>query len=274
MQRFKRKSKLSLNSLNIGRLLEWGEQELRSTSSTPSLDALLLLAFVCRRKKEFLLTHPEIKPDARVVKKFKRLIRERQKYKPLAYIFKQKEFFGYTFYIDQRVLIPRPETEKIVEEALKYILKRPRKRWKILDIGTGSGCIAISLAKELQKRKVCFKITASDISKQALAVAKINASKLGVKNIQFIQSNLFEKISSRFDIIVANLPYLQTEEISKELSFEPRTALEDKGQIAQLLDQAPSHLKARGVIIYETSKGKIKKISKHNSRRFGGQVLY
>jgi release factor glutamine methyltransferase len=235
------------------------------------------------------------------------LILRRKKHEPIAYIIHKKEFYGLDFYVDKRVLIPRPETEKLVEKILDYckndqrlcaprhlvgragmasspdesrdetseadlIAKLPRRgnfacrgvhtqgqnNFTVCDIGTGSGCIAIALVKHLPQAK----IYAIDISRKALTIAKLNAKKHKVlKQIKFIQSDLFSKILKpvKFDIIVANLPYLSqkkyqatTPEIKK---YEPKIALigGKKGDeiYQKLILQAKQHLKPNGKIFLE-----------------------
>ncbi|MCD6194821.1 peptide chain release factor N(5)-glutamine methyltransferase [bacterium] len=253
MLKLEKKSKAS----KLKKWLFWGEKKLKNKSKTPSLDTLLLLAFVLKKPKEFILAHSDLSLKPHFEIKFKNLIRKRQKHIPLAYLIKRKEFFGYSFYVDKKVLIPRPETEKIVEKTLNFIIQRSRKQWKILDLGTGSGCIAIALAKELEKRRIKFQIIASDISTKAIKVAKINAQK-NQTEIRFIKSNLFEAINDKFDLILANLPYLKKVEIKNELKFEPKLALQDKGQIEKLLKDAKKYLNPKGAVFYETVQGIIK----------------
>ncbi|MDP1709975.1 MAG: peptide chain release factor N(5)-glutamine methyltransferase, partial [Candidatus Komeilibacteria bacterium] len=215
----------------------------------------LLLGHVTKKSKEFVLAHPEHRLTAAQVKKFTGLRRRRELGEPLAYLLGRQEFFGLDFYVDRRVLIPRPETELLVEEVLnaakeltivKSAIDTTNKAatkmaantattaaaadrpLKILDIGTGSGCIAIALKKNLAPAE----IMATDISADALTVARKNAQKNKVK-ISFIQSDLLaafllNKKNRRladFDIITANLPYLAIVEKHPSIRFEPRTAL-------------------------------------------------
>lgn len=205
------------------------------TNCVPSaqLDAEVLLSLILKKPKAFLYSHPEYKLTESQTEKFKKLISQRIKNKPIAYLTKHKEFFGLDFYVDENVLIPRPETEILVEEVLKESKKLQATSYipTILDIGTGSGCIAIALKKFLPKAK----IIAVDISEKALKVAKFNAKKHKVK-IQLIKGDLLKPFlggtrqapACRFrpDIIVANLPYLtplQLEE--KTIQSEPKKAI-------------------------------------------------
>lgn len=143
---------------------------------------------------------------------------------PLSYLINSKEFYGLDFFVDERVLTPRPETEHLVEK-IEEIIKRG-KIDSLLDIGTGSGCIAVTLAA----RNVDLKVMATDVSSEALEVAKINAEKHGVlERTNFIVADLMEGVEGRFDIVVANLPYIGTEKfnfVSREAEeFEPHVAL-------------------------------------------------
>ncbi|MBI4994198.1 peptide chain release factor N(5)-glutamine methyltransferase [Candidatus Peregrinibacteria bacterium] len=190
------------------------------------LEAEILLADCLGISREQIFTHPQSEISPENFKKFNKNCVYRARGKPLAYLTHHKEFFGLDFYVDERVLIPRPETELLVECSMLNVVCRGRDS-VICDIGTGSGCIAIALAKNLPRAK----ITAVDISSGALEVARKNAKTHGVENrIEFIKSDLMEKISDRnFDIIVANLPYIAEEEkysVGKEvLDYEPKNAL-------------------------------------------------
>ncbi|MBQ2644452.1 peptide chain release factor N(5)-glutamine methyltransferase [bacterium] len=174
--------------------------------------------------------------------------------KPLQYILGKAFFAGKIYYVNQDTLIPRPETEFLVDLCCQYADKN--KNYKILDIGTGSGCIAVELALRIPKAN----ITASDISKKAIDIAIKNASKYGVsQNISFIKSNLFSNIKDKFDIIVSNPPYIDytdIEEVQQDVfDFEPHRALfaPDKGLYfyKKITEQSYNHLNANGVLAFE-----------------------
>lgn len=204
-----------------------------------TLETDILLAYVLAKPREFLFTHDEAEVTEAQAKTFFALCEDRAAGVPVAYLTHKREFFGLEFYVDNRVLIPRPETELVVEEALwicdkLYAPKNQRSHaplgtsaLRILDVGTGSGCIAIALAKNLPNAH----ITAVDISDDALAVARQNAETHGVTSqITFLKSYLLADLSTpQFDIIVANLPYIATSEtplVSPEtLIYEPHLAL-------------------------------------------------
>ena len=192
-----------------------------------ALEADILLAYVLGKPREFLLMHDEVEVAEKDAKTFFGLCEERAAGVPVAYLTHEREFFGLKFYVDQRVLIPRPETELLVEETLRlckdYEADLPAPR--IVDVGTGSGCVAIALAKNLPNAA----ITAVDISEDALAVAYKNAKTHGVTSqLTFRKNNLIVDLPP-FDIIVANLPYISTSEtalVSPEtLHHEPHLAL-------------------------------------------------
>jgi release factor glutamine methyltransferase len=267
--------------MNLETALQLATKKIKQAKiETADLDALILLVHVLKKPKEYILAHPEIKLTKTQEKHFFAAVEKRASRFPLAYIIGRKEFYGRDFLVNENVLIPRPETEKIIDLALEKILeqvqndkgaeilrsaqndKREKQNDKIisiLDLGTGSGCIGITLAKELEKRGFNYKIIASDISNNTLKAAKENAKNLNAKKIRFIKSNLFQNIHGKFDLIVTNLPYVKKEEIKNELQFEPRLALLDQKQIPQMLKQAPKYLKPNGIVIYETTNGEAKK---------------
>ena len=156
--------------------------------------------------------------------KYKKLLDQIVKGVPIQYIIKEQEFMKLDFYVDENVLIPQPDTEILVEEVIK---KYMNKSCEILDLCTGSGAIAVSLAKYIEKSS----ITASDLSKNAIEIAKLNAKNNNVdKKITFIESNMFEKIKyNKFDVIVSNPPYIESDEIAKlslQVKSEPYMALD------------------------------------------------
>ena len=188
--------------------------------SSASLDAELLLSFILQKPKIFLYAHNEQELNARQENNFKRAINRRLKHEPIASITGQKEFFGLTFQVNKKVLIPRPETELLVEEVISYTNNKSTKR--LVDIGTGSGCIAIAIKKYRPE----LEVTAADKSLVAINTARINARSNKTK-IKIIQSDLIKKIpNKKIDIITANLPYLPTaRKTHKDLSYEPKMAL-------------------------------------------------
>jgi len=196
------------------------------------LDAEVILSFTLNKPREFFYAHPEQQSSARQFTKYKKLVAKRAKHYPVAYITNNKEFFGLNFYVDKNVLIPRPETEILVEQTLNIL--QNNKNATIAEVGTGSGCVIISLARNLQPNNPQMQFLATDISKDALRVARRNAKQLGVKSrVKFFHGNLLEPIKNKkIDILIANLPYLDNKmknllktTDSKALKYEPQIAL-------------------------------------------------
>lgn len=231
---------------------------------TAELDTQLLVQRALHKDEIFLINHPEYKLTLKEKALFYYYLKLRQKGLPIAYILNHKEFYSLDFMVDKNVLIPRPESEWLVETALNAINKRKTKilpKFTILDIGTGSGCLVISLIKCLETKYdlSLFDFNASDISKKALEVATNNARKHHILNqINFYHSNLFTNSSlqkKRFDLIIANLPYVPEENKDNSIRFEPKLAIfaKDNGAriIERFLDEAKSYLNQSGVILIE-----------------------
>lgn len=250
-------------------------KKLQKTSASAHLDAEVLLSFVLNKPKGYLLSHQERTITPAQAKKFNSLISRRNRGTPIAYLTNYKEFYKINFLVNKEVLIPRPETETLVEEAIKCVRQRQKlikdkldaaryKQLNIADIGTGCGCIAITLAKYLPD----IKIIATDISKKALAVAKKNAKQHKVlKKIDFIKGDLLEPIirhkKTQLDLIITNLPYLTKHELVN-VKNEPKTALYGGKLglelIEKLISQAEQVLKPKGIILSEISPAQVKAI--------------
>lgn len=192
---------------------------------------------------------------------FKALANRRQHGEPIAYLVQQKEFYSRPFFVDPRVLIPRPETEELVEHALGFLQSKSTENLltRVLDIGCGSGAIAISLALE----NPILEVTATDISADALWVAQHNANELGAKNVRFIQSDLFANLLNQnpplaFDLICSNPPYIEqgdTHLSQGDLRFEPQLALTDGGDglhfYREIARYSPTLLRPGGGVLVE-----------------------
>lgn len=222
-----------------------------------NLKAKLLIAKVLNKPKEYLIINgkEELKKDK--ILEIKDNIEKIINGYPIQYITGNQEFMGFNFFVNENVLIPQPDTEILVEEVLDILKKT--KKYKILDLCTGSGAIAISISKILANSIVDdnIKISASDISLKALAVAKINAKKNDVK-IEFIQADVFDKIGKKFDIIVSNPPYIKTAVIKKlnlEVQNEPYIALNGGKDgldfYRKIINNAYKYLEADGYLALE-----------------------
>lgn len=195
---------------------------------SPLPDGLFILGSILHQDRAYLLAHPDQTLDRAQEKTFHDWVTKRAEHFPLQYLAGQQEFFGREFRVGPSVLIPRPETELLVEEAIFELKAREVDHPFILDVGTGSGCIAVTLACELS----ACRVVASDISAEALRVASENARRLGViRQIDFLQANALEAFgprAKRFDLIVCNPPYGDPESPDVDLSvrrFEPAQAV-------------------------------------------------
>ncbi len=228
-----------------------GEKILNNVGISDSrIDSWLLLEMACRIDRNFYYMHMDEEMTSEQIEEFKSLLKKRGEHIPLQYITGEQEFMGLTFHVNSHVLIPRQDTETLVEEALK--LAKPGM--KIMDMCTGSGCILISILKNVKDTSGC----GFDISKQAINVAKENA-KLNEVVADFEKSDLFEHVTERYDMIVSNPPYIKTEEIVKlmpEVSeFEPVQALDGKEDglffYRKIIKECRDYLNPGGYVLFE-----------------------
>jgi release factor glutamine methyltransferase len=249
--------------MTVSELLIWGAGRLGSGGvDKPLLEAELLLAETLKIPRLELLLEKKSPVTARQEKVFREYIRRRAKRIPAGYILNNAYFYGLEFHVEKGVLIPRPETELLVEEIIKAV--SGKKKLNILDIGTGSGAIAVTLAKNLPGSRV----TAVDISILALKVARLNARKLKVaKRIKFRKGSLFAGLKERFDIIVSNPPYVKAGDfktLQPEVKYEPRAALyggKDGLDIyRRMISLAKDHLAPAGILALEIGYGQSGKI--------------
>ncbi len=210
--------------MTINKALERGSKMLKDKNiNSAHLDAELLLSFVLKKTKEFFYSHPNYKLTWWQKKRFQQLIKKRSKNYPIAYILGYKEFYGLKFLVNKNVLVPRPETELLVETARRVVSTDPTSQDQIAEIGTGSACIAISLAKNNFSN-----IIATDISNKALKIAKKNSELHQTKDkVKFLKGDLLKPLQNKkIDILIANLPYLSAKyKQEKSIKFEPQTAL-------------------------------------------------
>ncbi len=213
--------------MNIKQLLNEAIETLKNKKiENPMMHARLLLEFVLERKKEYIIANDLEEVDKEKQKQYSFYIEELSNGEPIQYITKHQEFMKLNFYVDNSVLIPRADTEILVEEVIDSINNVGKGNLKILDMCTGSGAIAVSIAKYVKNVEVC----AVDLSEKALEVARKNAIKNAVENrCAFIKSNMFENVNEKFDIIISNPPYIKTEAIKKldvNVRKEPVMALD------------------------------------------------
>lgn len=192
--------------MTIAGILHEAVSVLREAGSpTPRLDAEVLLAACLQIDRLQFYTHAEREVTPEAANVYSGWIQRRIKGEPVSYIIGIKEFWSLTFQVTPAVLIPRPETEVLVEEALAVMPERPGTAWRVLDIGTGSGALAVALAVERKD----IQVIATDLSGEALAVAKGNAERNGVQDrVQFLLGDLLEAVTGQYDVIVSNPPYI------------------------------------------------------------------
>jgi len=247
---------------------------------TPELDAKILLEEAMKSNDAFIYSHPDFLITNAQYSKFRRYIRRRKTGEPIAYILGHKEFYGLDFKVNKNVLIPRPETEWLVERGIEYLEKQSTHNHQpltVLDIGTGSGNISISLAYSITPNPELPtpNYFACDISSRAVAIAKKNAKQKNLTNIKFFVSDLFsnKKLPVQIDLILANLPYVPSDvsvgtptsrRIGRDhrshsyidpIDFEPANAIFADGNgtsiIKRFLRESKGHLSKRGLILIE-----------------------
>ena len=228
--------------------------------ANPQLDAEVLLCALLKKGRTFLYSHPGKHLTEKEYEEYQQWIERRKHGEPVAYIVGKREFWSLPFEVSRHVLIPRPETEILVEEVLKACAAGRVKNPRILEIGTGCGAISVSLASELKEAY----IVATDISREAIAVAMKNAHNNGVENqISFLIGDLFQPVSGKFDIIVSNPPYISEEEYddlpSEIQKFEPRLALcagtDGTEYHGAIIREAISYLEKGGALLMEMGAG-------------------
>lgn len=230
---------------------------------TPALDAALLLSEVLHKTRAELIVHgntPIMEQDS---KKYSELLERRRSGECVAYILGRKEFRELEFTVNQNVLVPRPDTETLVEAAHEYIEEKSRSNLTLLDLCTGSGAVAVSLKNE--HPFLC--VSASDISVPALETARLNAMRLlntSRDTIKFFQSDLFENIAGIFDLIVSNPPYVPSGDmtaLAPELQREPEIALNGGNDglelIGKIISRAPEYLGPEGILLLEAGPGQM-----------------
>jgi release factor glutamine methyltransferase len=250
--------------ITIKQLVESGVKKLEAAGiDEPAQHGEMIAAFVFNKSRTYVRAFGQNIIYDKDVALFEAVLKEKLAGRPLAHIIGSTEFMGRIFDVSPTVLIPRPETEELVEQAIKKFSVPPQS---ILDICTGSGCIAISLAFLFKAAKV----VSADISREALKVALKNAQNLNVASrIEFIESDLFKNIEGSFDLIIANPPYIPTEMIltlSPEVQCEPKLALDGGKEgldiIKRIISSAPKYLNDGGMLALEVGCGQAEKVVK------------
>ena len=237
---------------------------------SPHLNAELLIAHVleCSRLDLYLKYD---KPLAeKVLSNIKKLIKSRAVHYPIQYLLGSTEFYGISFFVEEEVLIPRPETEILVDAVISYIKESSQNKWSLLDIGTGAGNIPISISNSFKDSETDIHIIATDISEKALKLAKKNIDAFNIENISLLHSDIFDKVTGTFDCIISNPPYISEKEF-KELpeeirDHEPEEALFAKENGLEFYDKilknAKKYLKKDGRIFFEIGAYQKEELSK------------
>jgi release factor glutamine methyltransferase len=226
--------------------------QLLSDSDSASLDVELLLCHCLGRNRAYLYTWPEHDVDVEQEKYFRQLIARRRRGEPVAYLLGYREFWSFSLAVDNSTLIPRPDTERLVEVALDLPLGDAAA---VLDLGTGTGAIALALAKENPR----WRVIGVDVAAEAVALARRNARDLKIANAEFLQSDWFEKIpAQQFDLIVSNPPYIDADDphlAQGDVRFEPKRALvaaqHGLAAFAEIAARAQHYLKPGAWLLFE-----------------------
>ncbi len=261
--------------MKIAELLQRTSRRLEEAGRpTPRLDAEVILAHLLNSDRLALLKERERILEEAVLVRFQEQVERRARGEPVAYITGRKEFFSLDFEVNREVLIPRPETEILVEEVLKVAPPGPVR---ILDLGTGSGAIAVSLACELRKSR----LVATDLSAGALATAARNAQLHGIgKRVGFVLGDLFSPLRGSFDIIVSNPPYIASGEFPLlppgVRDYEPPMALiggeDGLGYLTRIIAEAPDYLRKDGWLFLEIGSGQQRPVEEHLLRAGYGEI--
>jgi len=255
--------------MNIQNILNEGLIALRANNiSNAQIDVEILLSCSIKKDKKHILLNPKEILRLEQINKFQTLIERRKKGEPVAYLINKKEFWKDEFYVDKNVLIPRPDTEVLVDQVLKIYSKT--SQLQVLDIGTGSGCILLSILRERPK----FYGTGIDISKKSINVSKFNANKLHLTNrSKFIHSSVDNFKIGKYDLVVSNPPYIELSSLryleKDVVNFEPKLALsggfDGFSKISKVINKASNLIKKNGKFILEigfNQKNKAKEILK------------
>ena len=255
--------------MNILNAINYANQQLKKKGiKTYHLDSQILMSEAIKKKKENILLNLDEEIKTKDYNRFIDLINQRLNMKPIAYLVGNKSFWKYDFQVTNDVLIPRPDTEIIIEQVIK--LTKNKLKLNFLDIGVGSGCIILSILKE----KKNFRGTGIDISKKTLKICKINSNNLGVSNrLKLFKSDVDNFQIGKYDLIVSNPPYIKNADLKylekNVIGFEPRLALdgglEGLSVIQKVIEKSSKLIKKKGILVLEIAfdqKNKIMKILK------------
>lgn len=242
-----------MHTMDITHALQIACQQLKSSSDSPRLDAEVLLIHCLQRSRSFLYAYPDYILNTQEQTAYEAMIRQRQSGMPVAYLMGTREFWSLSLEVNSSTLIPRPETERLVELALELVARQMNAY--ILDLGTGTGAIALALAKE----RPHWSLLACDIESKAVALASRNAKKLGLKNVEIRCSDWFSAIpETGFHAIVSNPPYIEAQDphlFQGDLRFEPHTALVSGktglDALQHLIHSSVHHLAPGGLLLLE-----------------------
>ena len=234
----------------------------RNRIQSAKLDCEILMSKAIKKDRKFVILNLDQEINMKNYFFFKKLINDRSKGKPIAYLIGKKAFWKYEFYISDKVLIPRPDTELIVEEVLKIF--KHKDKINLLDVGTGSGCLILSILKE----KKNFVGTGIDLSDDCLRICKINANYHGIKNrIKLFKSDIDNFYIGKYDLVISNPPYikkLDLKNLGKEVNFEPNLALdgglEGLSEIRKVIIRSSELVKKGGKLILEIAYDQTKEV--------------
>ena len=241
--------------MNIFSALKKADKYLKINNiKTSRLDSEILLSKAINQDRKYIILNPKKKLSNKVFSCFKKLISQRSKGTPIAYLLEKKEFWKYEFKITKDVLIPRPDTELIIEEALK--ISKNKLKLKVLDVGVGSGCIILSILKERKD----FNGVGIDISQKSIGLSKLNSFNLGVQNrVKFIKTDIDNFNYGKYDLIISNPPYikkLDLKYLEKDIiKFEPKLALDGGldgiSEISSVINKSSELIKKNGKFLLE-----------------------
>lgn len=237
---------------NVAQAIAWATERLSPSSDSPKLDAEVLLLHLLDKPRSYLFTWPDAQLNEQVAAEFVALVEKREQGHPVAHIVGNREFWSLELEVNNSTLIPRPDTETLVEYALGLALPQDAN---VLDLGTGTGAIALALASEQPN----WQVTAIDFSEDAVALATRNKNRHQLNNVSVRQSNWFEQVGAQqFDLIVSNPPYIDPEDIhlsQGDVRFEPKSALisaeQGMADIKLIIDNARKYLKPGGYLLIE-----------------------